>query len=634
MGRLSAAAAVASVAGPARRSALAFAPPARTSGSSAPGWQDSRARMSCERRHPRHALRRQHAHRRPVLLAARVLSRARSPSAAASSSTTSHKTMLATRSGSTSRVEDVDKVAGRGLLLLRRPALCPKSVVVDEYREFVAAMRDRSAGAVAGGDGGSSTRAADVQLDRTNLLEYLEGAEWRRTCRRPVIKEAIIQAYIAEYGLAPDEQSCLNFLLFIHADRRSKFTPFGVFSDERWHVLDGNDRIATGSTTDSPSGVELGMALVRVRRTAAGAVELTFQRGTPTIVTHPRHGGARDSVHACCATSSWTRAWACPPAARRHRRARVRHEREDDGGLHRAAVGGARAATAASYADLPNIQTTWETNPDARRPPAAPSSRTTPAATRGANSIRVAVQAEAARFLADLESVYPGASAAATRAGGQLVAHLEHWPSNPLDARQLHLLPARTVHDDRRPRGQARREPVLRRRARQLVLRMRRASWKARRSRESRRPPACSRVTRNEPANKIAACSGTSISGRSGWSGWAGRVSPSAWPMPWGTRSACFWRRGCSSGSRRRPGAIGTTVLAVELKRRIPFWSLLIGLWISLDYWRCRRGGRRSFPHDLDARDRVGHAARGGGGDTVRRDLWSHASRPRCPCPA
>lgn len=26
-------------------------------------------------------------------------------------------------------------------------------------------------------------------------------------------------------------------------------------------------------------------------------------------------------------------------------------------------------------------------------------------------------------------------------------------------------------------------------------------------------------------------------------------------------------------------------VLAVELKRRIPFWSLLVGLWLSLDYW-------------------------------------------------
>jgi small-conductance mechanosensitive channel len=26
-------------------------------------------------------------------------------------------------------------------------------------------------------------------------------------------------------------------------------------------------------------------------------------------------------------------------------------------------------------------------------------------------------------------------------------------------------------------------------------------------------------------------------------------------------------------------------VLAVEIKRRIPFWSLLIGLWLALDYW-------------------------------------------------
>ena len=53
-------------------------------------------------------------------------------------------------------------------------------------------------------------------------------------------------AYVAEYGLAASEQSALNFLLFIHADRRSKFTPFGVFSDERWHIPDGNDRVVQG----------------------------------------------------------------------------------------------------------------------------------------------------------------------------------------------------------------------------------------------------------------------------------------------------------------------------------------------------------------------------------------------------
>ena len=43
------------------------------------------------------------------------------------------------------------------------------------------------------------------------------------------------------------------------------------------------------------------------------------------------------------------------------------------------------------------------------------------------------MQTEAARFLADLDVVYPGALAAATRtAGGQFLVHLEHWASNPL----------------------------------------------------------------------------------------------------------------------------------------------------------------------------------------------------------
>ena len=68
---------------------------------------------------------------------------------------------------------------------------------------------------------------ADVQLDQTSLLEYLEGQNAAHQPAAPIIKEAILQAYIAEYGLAPSQQSCLNFVLFVHADRRSKFTPFG-----------------------------------------------------------------------------------------------------------------------------------------------------------------------------------------------------------------------------------------------------------------------------------------------------------------------------------------------------------------------------------------------------------------------
>jgi monoamine oxidase len=43
----------------------------------------------------------------------------------------------------------------------------------------------------------------------------------------PNIFKAIDVSYTIEYGNEIEEQSCLNFLFFIHADRRSRFTPFG-----------------------------------------------------------------------------------------------------------------------------------------------------------------------------------------------------------------------------------------------------------------------------------------------------------------------------------------------------------------------------------------------------------------------
>jgi len=37
------------------------------------------------------------------------------------------------------------------------------------------------------------------------------------------------------------ERSCGRNLLFVRADRRSRFMPFGVVSDERYHLVDGNE---------------------------------------------------------------------------------------------------------------------------------------------------------------------------------------------------------------------------------------------------------------------------------------------------------------------------------------------------------------------------------------------------------
>ena len=125
-----------------------------------------------------------------------------------------------------------------------------EAAVVTEFRDFVSVMRtdlNRLSREVTV----TSHTPNDVALDRTNLLAYLEGHNGVRVPAGPLAKAVIIAAYEAEYGLAAEDQSCLTFLLFIHADRRSKFTPFGVFSDERYHLIDGNDRIVEGLTGPS-----------------------------------------------------------------------------------------------------------------------------------------------------------------------------------------------------------------------------------------------------------------------------------------------------------------------------------------------------------------------------------------------
>jgi monoamine oxidase len=176
--------------------------------------------------------------------------------------------------------------------------------------------------------------------------------------------------------------------------------------------------------------IELGMELVRVRRTPAGRLELTYRRGSQTLVrTHDlvvvtipftvlrqieldgSLGLSPAKRHAIDALGYGTNAKMMVGFSARPW----------------SAIGG----NGESYSDLPNHQLTWETNP-ARASSARAVLTDYSGAQRGAALDPLAPQLEAERFLADLNRVFPGAAGAATRIGGQLRVHLEHWPSNPL----------------------------------------------------------------------------------------------------------------------------------------------------------------------------------------------------------
>ncbi|MBI5513686.1 MAG: FAD-dependent oxidoreductase [Deltaproteobacteria bacterium] len=299
-----------------------------------------------------------------------------------------------------------------------------EAAVVEEFRVFVDRMRDDLR--TVGEPTAASFTPQDALLDRMTLREYLSSRG-----AGTLAAKAIDEAYTAEYGVESDRQSCLAFLLFIHADRRGRFQPFGVFSDEKFHVSTGNEGIVRGLHGSLSRPAELGHRLVRARKTSSGRVELTFQRGSRTVVrTH-------DAVVLTLPFSTLRLVDLDPSLGLPPWKTRVIQEFLQ-GTNAKQMVGfssrpwAAQGSNGASYSDLENHQATWETN--AINATATRAILTDYASgDRGARLDPSRSQTECERFLADLDRVYPGARAAATRdRRGNVLSHLEHWPSNPM----------------------------------------------------------------------------------------------------------------------------------------------------------------------------------------------------------
>ena len=339
-----------------------------------------------------------------------------------------HKTMLGYAKRFGLALEDVNKQPGEVFYHFSGQRYS-EAAVVAEFRDFVSVMRidlNRLSREVTA----NSHTPVDETLDRTNLLAYLEGQNGTGAPAGPVAKAAIIAAYEAEYGLDVAEQSCLNFLLFIHADRRSKFTPFGVFSDERYHLIDGNDRITEGLARELTGQVTYDRRLVQVNRLSDGRIELTFQYGTRTVTK--THDVAVLAIPFTSLREIELDASLAIPSSQ------LEAIRELGYGTNAKRMSGfssrpwrALGSNGAAYAELTNVQATWETNPSRGTETRSVLTDYSSGA-RGAGLHPNAVQTEAQRFLTDLNQVFPGTLGAATRVQGQYLAHLEHWPSNPL----------------------------------------------------------------------------------------------------------------------------------------------------------------------------------------------------------
>lgn len=299
------------------------------------------------------------------------------------------------------------------------------SAIIDEYRDFLEAI-DADLRLLSSKPTADNHTAADVWFDNINLWSYLE----TRSCGE-LLKAVISSAYMAEYGLELEEQSCLNFLLVVHEIEKSKATPFHIFSDECYHIVGGNEQIVRCLSNELQGQIHLGMKLVRVRKNSMNCFELTFDNGSHTtsveydalVLAIPFPVLRQVELDASLDLPSW----------------KLEAINKLDNATHAKMMLGFNGrpwldfdSNGASNSNLPNHQVTWEANPtEANSNHAVLVDYSS--GKRGAKLNPKGVQTEANLFLKDLDLIYPGAFASASRdKKGNLLAHLEHWTSNPL----------------------------------------------------------------------------------------------------------------------------------------------------------------------------------------------------------
>jgi monoamine oxidase len=88
-------------------------------------------------------------------------------------------------------------------------------------------------------------------------------------------------AYTIEYGADCSRQSALNLLYLLGYSGQGQLRIFGP-SNEKYHVVGGNDQIATGMAAQLSAQITTGYELVAIKRNTDGSYALTFDTGGGT----------------------------------------------------------------------------------------------------------------------------------------------------------------------------------------------------------------------------------------------------------------------------------------------------------------------------------------------------------------
>ncbi|NJM45480.1 MAG: NAD(P)-binding protein [Alkalinema sp. RU_4_3] len=321
-------------------------------------------------------------------------------------------------------LEDYAENLGEGAFYFNQQRYS-EATIIEEYRELLRSMQS-DLQRISRAPTALNHSPIDAELDGLSIQEYLD-----RHQAGPLIESFIRAGYQGEYGLPIEEQTCLHFLL-VNQDKDLDQGAFEIFSDERYHIREGNDRIAHHLAEGIQGQIELGMQLVRLSRNGCNQIVLTFDQAGKTqeiladaaVITIPfpvlRHIDLDDSLE----LPDWKQTMI----------------RSLDSGTQAKLMIGFKArpwdqpggSQAMAHSDLSHHQMSWETNViDASSDRAVLTSLAS--GHLGASLETHRSQGAAEALLQNYDRIYPGAGIAADRDhSGQLRAILQQWSDHPL----------------------------------------------------------------------------------------------------------------------------------------------------------------------------------------------------------
>ena len=126
----------------------------------------------------------------------------------------------------------------------------------------------------------TSSTVRGRQLDQMSIIDWINESVQGGTASR--LGQLLDVAYNIEYGAECSTQSSLNLLYLLGYSGQGQLRIFGP-SNEKYHVVGGNDQIPKGLATLLAGQITYGSSLTAIASRADGTFSLTFRQGTKNV---------------------------------------------------------------------------------------------------------------------------------------------------------------------------------------------------------------------------------------------------------------------------------------------------------------------------------------------------------------